>query len=109
MPLVPKNYVNCHSSEVFTKATVPERLLQPHVMQAGIYGQIQVLNGTLKYYGLRDRQGAVLKEIILKANETAISHPEFWHKLELLTDDTEFRINFYAHKDSTVNHHVFSR
>jgi tellurite resistance-related uncharacterized protein len=102
MSLVPKDFVNYKSTLVLTQNNVPKMLLHMHNTKVGVYGQIQVLVGALKFYGFTDRRGVQDKEVVIKAGETAISHPEYWHKVELLTEDTQFRIHFYAHKDSAI-------
>lgn len=102
MALVPKDYVNYKSTPVYDIETVPKMLLHRHNTKVGVYGQIQVLKGQLKFVGFEERRGEVDKEIIIKENETAISHPQYWHRVELLTPDTQFRVNFYAHKSSEI-------
>lgn len=102
MALVPKDFVNYKSTPVFSRDNVPKMLLHMHNTKAGVYGQIQVLTGSLKFYGFTGSRGELDKEIIIRAGETAISHPEYWHKVELLTEDTQFRLHFYAHKDSAI-------
>ncbi len=102
MPLVPKDYINYRSTPVYDAVTTPKTLLHRHNTKAGVYGQIQVLQGQLKFTGFKDKRGDLDKEVIINANETAISHPQYWHKVELLTPDTQFRVNFFAHKDSVI-------
>lgn len=102
MSLVPKGYVNYKSTQVYDCETVPKMLLHRHNTKAGVYGQIQVLSGQLKFIGFTQRRGESDKEVIIKENETAISHPQYWHKVELLTPDTQFIIHFYAHEDSDI-------
>lgn len=102
MALVPKDFVNYKSTPVFNHDNVPKMLLHMHNTKAGVYGQIQVLTGSLKFHGYTGSRGELDKEVIIRAGETAISHPEYWHKVELLTEDTQFRLHFYAHKDSAI-------
>lgn len=102
MSFVPKGYVNYQSTCVFTRKNVPKVLLEPHYTKVGVYGQLHVLCGELKFYGYADKRGEPEKVVLVKANETAISHPEYWHRVEPLTDDTEFEIRFFAHKDSPL-------
>lgn len=96
MSLVPRGYVKFKSTPLFNKQSVPPVLLDKYTTQTGIYGQIQVHQGELRFVGLKD--GAVDKELIIKAHETAISHPKYWHRIELLSEDTQFQIHYYAHQ-----------
>ena len=102
MALIPKDFVNYKSTPIFSHDSVPKMLLHMHNTKAGVYGQIQVLAGQLTFYGFTDRRGELDKQIVINAGKTAISPPEYWHKVELMTDDTEFRIHFYAQKDSEI-------
>jgi tellurite resistance-related uncharacterized protein len=102
MKNIPKNYVNYKSTVVMTKNNVPKMFLHLHNTRAGVYGKITVLIGKLKFYGFVDRRAEVEHEIIITAGEAAVSPPEYWHKVELLTDDTHFRVDFYAEAGSDI-------
>lgn len=102
MPTIPSDYVNYKSTPVFDKGNIPKMFLHLHNTKAGVYGQIHVLTGSLKFYGFTDRRGDVEKEIVIAAGEIAISPPEYWHKVEFMTDDTQFRVDFWAQKDSAI-------
>lgn len=102
MALIPMDYVNYKSTPVYGHDNVPKMLLHMHNTKAGVYGQIEVLAGSLTFYGFSDRRGELEKEVEIAAGETAISSPEYWHKVALQTEDTRFRIHFYAHKDSLI-------
>lgn len=102
MSAIPSDYVNYKSTPVFNKDNIPKMFLHLHNTKAGVYGQIYVVAGSLKFYGFTDRRGDVEQEIIIGKGETAISPPEYWHKVEFMTDDTQFRVNFWAQKDSAI-------
>ncbi|SFC45946.1 DUF1971 domain-containing protein [Pseudoalteromonas denitrificans] len=102
MSQIPNDFVNYKSSAILTKDNVPKMFLHLHNTRAGVYGKICVLAGTLKFYGFTDRRGEVEKEIVIHANESAISPPQYWHKVALLTEDTQFRVDFYAQQDSEI-------
>ena len=99
---IPNDFVNYKTTPVFTKTNIPKMFLFEHNTKAGVYGKICVLSGSLKFYGFSERRGAIEKEVIINAGETAISPPEYWHKVEFLTDDTEFQVQFYAQIDSAI-------
>ncbi|GIU22172.1 DUF1971 domain-containing protein [Shewanella schlegeliana] len=102
MTKIPADYVNYKSTPVFEKHNVPKMFLHLHNTKAGVYGQIQVLSGALKFYGFRDRRGEVEQELIINTGDTGISPPQYWHKVELLTDNTQFRVDFWAQQDSDI-------
>ncbi|WP_299798495.1 DUF1971 domain-containing protein [uncultured Shewanella sp.] len=102
MSFVPKGYVNYHSTCVFTTKSMPKVLLEPHYTRVGVYGLLHVICGELRFYGYADKSAKPEKVVLVKANETAISHPQYWHRFEPLTDDTQFEIHFFAHEGSPL-------
>ena len=99
---IPNDFINYRSTSVFTKESVPKLLLYSYNTKAGVYGKISVLTGSLKFYGLKEHRGEAEKEIVINEGESAVSPPQYWHKVELLTNDTTFKIDFYAQKDSEI-------
>ena len=102
MAQIPSDFVNYRSSASFTKESVPKLLLYSHNTKDGVYGEIVVEKGRLKFFGLVENKGKVDKEVIIEAGDVAISPPQYWHRVEFLTEDTVFKINFYAQKDSAT-------
>lgn len=102
MPVIPTDFVNYKSTPVFTPENIPKMFLHLHNTRAGVYGKINVINGSLKFYGFAERRGAIEKEIVIGQDESAISPPEYWHKVEFMSDDTSFRVDFYAQQDSDI-------
>ena len=76
--------------------------LHLHNTRAGVYGKINVISGKLKFFGFTERKGDIEKEITIDAEGFAISPPEYWHKVEFLTDETKFLVEFYADKNSAI-------
>ncbi|TEW55779.1 DUF1971 domain-containing protein [Psychromonas sp. RZ22] len=99
---IPEDFVNYKTTPLFTKTNIPKLFLFEHNTKAGVFGKICVTSGSLKFFGFRERRGEIEKEVIINAGETGISPPEYWHKVEFLTDDTEFKVQFYAQKDSEI-------
>ncbi|QDF76344.1 MULTISPECIES: DUF1971 domain-containing protein [Shewanella] len=95
MSFVPKGYVKCKKTPVFGVQDMPAIYRERHFTRPGVYEQIHVIQGELLFFGYRDKQGQVEREIKLGANETAISHPGYWHSIEPLTQDTQFEIHFF--------------
>ncbi|MFS1413183.1 DUF1971 domain-containing protein [Vibrio sp. 10N.286.49.B1] len=102
MPVIPTDFVNYKSTPVFTPDNIPKMFLHLHNTRAGVYGKINVISGSLKFYGFTERRGEVEQEIIIEQAGFAISPPEYWHKVEFMSDDTSFRVDFYAQKDSDI-------
>lgn len=102
MTMIPKDYVNYKSTPIFTAENIPKMFLHHHNTRAGVYGKICVLQGQLKFYGFSDRRSDIEQEIIIYAGDSAISPPQYWHKVEFLTDDTQFQVCFYAQKESQI-------
>ncbi|WP_094752553.1 DUF1971 domain-containing protein [Psychromonas sp. CD1] len=100
--LIPKDFVHYKSSLIMNKNNVPKLFLFEHNTKAGVYGEICVLAGSLKFYGFSERRGIIEKELIIHRGEIAVSAPEYWHKVEFLTENTQFQVKFYAHKSSQI-------
>lgn len=96
MSFIPKGYVNYESTDIFTKESVPKVLLEPHYTKNGVYEQIHVLSGALKYLGYEPLSLVADKEVLVKANETAMAHPFYLHRLEPASDDLTFEIRFFS-------------
>lgn len=102
MQNIPENFIHYKSTEIFEKTSVPKMFLHQHNTRVGVYGKIMVISGTLKFYGFTQRRGDVEQEILIDTGDFAISPPEYWHKVEFLTDETSFRVDFYAEQDSDI-------
>ncbi len=99
---IPNDFVNYKTTFAMNKDNIPKMFLFEHNTKAGVYGKICVSVGELKFYGFNGRRGAVEQEITIKAGDFAVSPPEYWHKVELMTDDTEFKVEFFAQQDSEI-------
>ncbi|MEW6996297.1 DUF1971 domain-containing protein [Colwelliaceae bacterium BS250] len=99
---IPDDFVNYKTTFAMNKDNIPKMFLFEHNTKAGVYGKICVSVGELKFYGFSERRGAVEQEITIKAGDFAVSPPEYWHKVELMTDDTEFKVEFFAQQDSEI-------
>ncbi|QFU21566.1 DUF1971 domain-containing protein [Shewanella eurypsychrophilus] len=102
MNKIPNGYVNYKSTPIFTVDNIPKMFLHLHNTKAGVYGLITVLSGELAFYGFESRRGEVELTINIPAGGTAVSPPEYWHKVEFLNDETSFKVDFYADKHSAI-------
>jgi tellurite resistance-related uncharacterized protein len=99
---IPTDFVNYKTTFLMNKGNIPKLFLFEHNTKAGVYGKICVVVGELKFSGYKKRRGEIEQEIRIKAGDCAVSPPEYWHKVELLTEDTEFNVKFYAQQDSEI-------
>ncbi|PST93848.1 cytoplasmic protein [Photobacterium sp. NCIMB 13483] len=102
MTTIPSDYVNYKSTPIFTPENIPKMFLHLHNTRAGVYGKICVLQGQLKFYGFKDQRGDIEQEIVVNAGDMAISPPQYLHKVEFLTEDTQFQVRFYAQQNSQI-------
>ena len=59
-------------------------------------GKITVLKGTLKFIELTE-YGEVLAEHLFEAGaENPMAQPQAWHRVEAVTDDVEWYLEFYC-------------
>ncbi|MNL78738.1 hypothetical protein D3C87_2052020 [compost metagenome] len=55
------------------------------------------MQGAVKYFGFPDAvETEPDLELVIEAGSFGVSPPEKWHRIELLTDDTYFSIDFFA-------------
>ncbi|WP_415751637.1 DUF1971 domain-containing protein [Hafnia alvei] len=72
-------------------------LLSHHNTKAGVYGRLSVMQGAVKYYGFANEQAQTPEiEVTINAGQFGVSPPQYWHKVELLTEDTYFNLDFFA-------------
>ncbi|MDB2447336.1 DUF1971 domain-containing protein [bacterium] len=100
MPTIPADYINYKTTATFNVDSVPKVFLSHHNTKKGVYGQITVVKGQLKFFGFNGKSSEVEKETVIEKNTSDVVPPQYWHKVKFLTDDTEFFVKFYAHKDS---------
>ncbi len=100
---IPVNFRHTRSTPFWTKDTLPEALLTCHNTKAGVYGRLCVMRGAVKYIGLGTTPGDTAEmEVVINAGSFGISPPQYYHKIELLTDDTCFNIDFFADPETTL-------
>ena len=94
---IPANYHVTRSTPFFNRQTVPAALLSHHNTKAGVYGRLSVMQGAVKYYGFANEQAQMPEiEVTINAGQFGVSPPQYWHKVELLTEDTYFNLDFFA-------------
>lgn len=95
--MIPFHFVHTRATPFWNKDTAPQALFSRHNTRAGVYGRLSVMQGAVKYCGFTDGDATETDiEVVVEAGSFAISPPEKWHRIELLTDDTYFNLDFYA-------------
>ncbi|WNN47812.1 DUF1971 domain-containing protein [Siccibacter colletis] len=102
--IIPSHYVHTRATAFFDKSSVPAALLSHHNTKAGVYGRLSVMRGAVKYFGFPDAESTTPDlELVIEAGSFGISPPQKWHRIELLTDDTFFNIDFFSESDAQLN------
>ena len=102
--LIPMHFRHTRSTPFWNKQTVPQALLTHHNTKKGVYGRLSVMQGAVKYFGFACEQDTTPEmEVVIEAGHFAISPPQYWHRIELLTDDTYFNIDFFADPDDALD------
>lgn len=94
---IPQYFSHTRSTPFWNKDTAPKPLFTHHNTKDGVYGRLSVMQGAVKYFGFPNAEATEPDmEIIITAGTFGISPPQKWHRIELLTDDTYFNIDFFA-------------
>ncbi|WNY87075.1 DUF1971 domain-containing protein [Leclercia adecarboxylata] len=98
------NFVHTRATPFWTKETAPAALFTHHNTKAGVYGRLSVMQGAVKYFGFPDGDATEPDmELLIEAGSFGISPPQKWHRIELMTEDTVFNIDFFADPEVTLN------
>lgn len=92
MDHIPEGYQAYKRTPLFTAETVPSLLLNRHNTKAGSWGKIIVSTGSLEYVIF----GPPERVFTLTPGTPGVIKTQEFHKVKLLTPDTEFHVEFYA-------------
>jgi tellurite resistance-related uncharacterized protein len=87
-------------TSTFTKSTVPKGLLARHNTKQDTWGLIVIESGSCNYTIFNDN-GAD-SSTVLTPDKPGVIEPQVFHKVELLSDDTTFYVEFYANESKDV-------
>ena len=108
--IIPKHFVHTRSTPFWDKKSVPQALLTHHNTKKGVYGRLSVMCGAVKYYGFSgEHETEHEMETTIIAGQFGISPPLSWHRIELLSDDTYFNLEFFADPDVALEGDGFER
>lgn len=78
------------------KATVPELVQQKDNTKLGTWGKMTILRGSLRFYQLTEEGEVISSHIWQAGEEVPFVEPQAWHKVEGLTEDLEWYLEFYC-------------
>ena len=89
---LPENAIAYKRTATFTKDSVPKGLLGRHNTKEGTWGSIVVATGSIRY-SIFDICSTV---VTVTPSTPGVIEPQTYHKVDLLSDDTTFYVEFYS-------------
>lgn len=92
---MPKNAEAYKKTKVFTESSIPEALKNNHSTSAGVWGLVHVLKGRIRYSVAPDNHCNTEQHYTIDAEYTALIIPKALHRVTVLTEETEFYVEFW--------------
>ena len=93
---MPEKLIAYKRMPLWTKDTMPEAVQRKHNTQVGTWGKITVLKGKLKFVELTEDGEEVASHVFEAGADNPMAQPQAWHRVEALTDDVEWFLEFYC-------------
>lgn len=93
---MPEKLIAYKRMPLWTKDTMPEAVQRKHNTKVGTWGKITVLKGKLKFVELMEDGEEVASHIFEAGADNPMAQPQAWHRVEALTDDVEWFLEFYC-------------
>ena len=93
---MPEKLIAYKRLPLWTKDTMPEAVQRKHNTKVGTWGKITVLKGRLKFVELTEDGEEVVSHIFEAGADNPMAQPQAWHRVEALTDDVEWFLEFYC-------------
>ena len=93
---MPEKLIAYKRLPLWTKDTMPEAVQRKHNTKVGTWGKITVLKGRLKFVELTEDGEEVASHIFEAGADNPMAQPQAWHRVEALTDDVEWFLEFYC-------------
>lgn len=93
---MPEKLIAYKRMPLWTKDTMPEAVQRKHNTKVGTWGKITVLKGKLKFVELMEDGEEVASHIFEAGADNPMVQPQAWHRVEALTDDVEWFLEFYC-------------
>lgn len=81
---------------VWNQQTVPTEITHKHNTKVGTWGKIKVLKGQLQFEAISDENQIVSVAVYGPTDDIPMVEPQAWHRVTLLTEDTEFFVEFFC-------------
>lgn len=93
---MPEKLIAYKRMPLWTKDTMPEAVQRKHNTKVGTWGKITVLKGKLKFVVLTEDGEEVASHVFEAGADNPMVQPQAWHRVEALTDDVEWFLEFYC-------------
>ena len=93
---MPEKLIAYKRMPLWTKDTMPEAVQRRHNTKVGTWGKITVLKGKLKFVELTEDGEEVASHVFEAGADNPMAQPQAWHRVEALTDDVEWFLEFYC-------------
>lgn len=93
---MPEKLIAYKRMPLWTKDTMPEAVQRKHNTKVGTWGKITVLKGKLKFVQLTEDGEEVASHVFEAGADNPMAQPQSWHRVEALTDDVEWFLEFYC-------------
>ena len=93
---MPEKLIAYKRMPLWTKDTMPEAVQRKHNTKVGTWGKITVLKGKLKFVELTEDGEEVASHVFEAGADNPMAQPQAWHRVEALTDDVEWFLEFYC-------------
>lgn len=93
---MPEKLIAYKRLPLWTKDTMPEAVQRKHNTKVGTWGKITVLKGKLKFVELTEDGEEVASHVFEAGADNPMAQPQAWHRVEALTDDVEWFLEFYC-------------
>lgn len=81
---------------IWNRETVPPEITHKHNTKVGTWGKIKVLKGQLQFEAISDDNEIVSVVVYGPESDIPMVEPQAWHRVTLLTEDTEFFLEFFC-------------
>jgi len=93
---MPEKLIAYKRMPLWTKDTMPEAVQRKHNTKVGTWGKITVLKGKLKFVELTEDGEEVASHVFEAGADNPMAQLQAWHRVEALTDDVEWFLEFYC-------------
>lgn len=81
---------------IWNRETVPPEITHKHNTKVGTWGKIKVLKGQLQFESISDDNEIISVLVYGPESDIPMVEPQAWHRVTLLTEDTEFFLEFFC-------------